>query len=1046
MAQKCDGVKILDLEGKDKFTGNEYVVVAEKDENYKIPMEQIGDVIINGSKFKAAIEKVYTSSTPTAAVTLADSEFKFSFGIPPGERGDNGYNGRDGKDGKDGKDGIDGVPGIDGDTVRTILAYKSTTTTTRPATPVGGSWDAATNIVIYPDGWTGNDANPNGYVWMSSASFSSNGTQMSPWTTPLRLTGDDGKDGSDGTNIEFIYKLTISSLVIPTKPTGNSQQEAIDNWGWTDHPTGISEEFQCEWVCSHSLQEDGTWGEWQGPTIWSKWGVNGKDGDGVEYIFQRTKLPAPPHNITDNNPDQDEYIPASYPGEERWTDDPSGVNETYKYEWVSKRKYKGDTHKWGNFSSPALWAKYGDDGQDGIHLKVMYTRTASSEVKPPDPERLNINPGSIWSVAMPSYSYKEAIWGIQALVTYDNKLFIDENVPEEERGWQGPYQVTGVPGLDGNSFNYQVDAFKESVLQPEKPTGNDPYNPGDGWMDLPDHDTGTWWKCTALVQGETGVVIEWGAVVRVTGQGIVIKGTLDNEDQLPQTGNQIGDAYVIDGYLWVWNGERWVNVGQAQGPNGNYTEIRYARNDSWADPPSIDKTSRNPSGWSTTNTPASQGRVMWMTSAIINGADNTLLENWLDPWYVTGATGNPGQSGIPGVNYELRYCAGTANDYTATWNDTVRRTRDPQSYGWDKDLPTVTDENKYIWFIQARIAYINNEDREGYLEDGHWQAPHLLSGINGLEPAGDSPIIYPMGIYATDITYINDTTTAPYVYDTSDDAFYLLNTPTTWLGTQQGNKYPSDAPGVWTKFEMFDAMFADFGILRNALIGGAVFNNELMFSQWGTGGSHYERINPDNPVDPSNSWNPSFCLDFKSGDAWFGEGAIHLSPDKANTVIDINNRNSQGTGTSAILSMTDLSFNQSAPSSNPTANTTTSVGKSGLSIDTGVIGCTLDENGFRFGTYSTSGNLLGRYNTTFGILPDGAGMLAGANISWNSAGSMIISQPLYVNEIRVGSPTFTITSDGIAWKSTTGTNADAGLNGIYGNYRFRNGICVEYLG
>ena len=208
------------------------------------------------------------------------------------------------------------------------------------------------------------------------------------------------------------------------------------------------------------MQTDGTWSEWEGPTIWSKWGVNGKDGDGVEYIYQRTKLPASPQEITDNNPDQDEYIPQSAPGEQPWTDDPKGVSEEFKYEWVSKRKYKGDTHKWGNFSSPSLWAKWGDDGQDGQHLRVMYTKTSGSDVKPRDPDRLNINPGSIWGVGMPPVTGKEAIWGIQALVTFDNKLVIDESLPEDERGWQGPYLITGVPGLDGNNFNYQVEAFK----------------------------------------------------------------------------------------------------------------------------------------------------------------------------------------------------------------------------------------------------------------------------------------------------------------------------------------------------------------------------------------------------------------------------------------------------------------------------------------------------------------------------------------------------------------------------------------------------------
>ena len=119
---------------------------------------------------------------------------------------------------------------------------------------------------------------------MSTATFSSKGTIVVPWSTPVRLTGADGHDGADGSNIEFVYKLTVTSLVTPTKPTGNSQTEAIRQ-GWTDHPTGISESYQCEWVCSHNLQTDGSWSEWEGPTIWSKWGANGKDGDGVEYIY-----------------------------------------------------------------------------------------------------------------------------------------------------------------------------------------------------------------------------------------------------------------------------------------------------------------------------------------------------------------------------------------------------------------------------------------------------------------------------------------------------------------------------------------------------------------------------------------------------------------------------------------------------------------------------------------------------------------------------------------------------------------------------------------
>ena len=113
MTQKCNGVKILDLDSKVDLTGGEYVVIAEKGANYKVPMDQIGDLIVNGSKFRAAVENVYTTNTPAASVRLEDDEFKFTFGIPVGEAGVPGKDGKDGVAGKDGKDGIPGVSGID---------------------------------------------------------------------------------------------------------------------------------------------------------------------------------------------------------------------------------------------------------------------------------------------------------------------------------------------------------------------------------------------------------------------------------------------------------------------------------------------------------------------------------------------------------------------------------------------------------------------------------------------------------------------------------------------------------------------------------------------------------------------------------------------------------------------------------------------------------------------------------------------------------------------------------------------------------------------
>lgn len=54
------------------------------------------------------------------------------------------------------------------------------------------------------------------------------------------------------------------------------------------------------------------------------------------------------------------------------------------------------------------------------------------------------------------------------------------------------------------------------------------------------------------------------------GVGITLKGSVPTEANLPPTGNEPGDAYIVDdnGDLYVWTGVLWDNVGQIVGPPG----------------------------------------------------------------------------------------------------------------------------------------------------------------------------------------------------------------------------------------------------------------------------------------------------------------------------------------------------------------------------------------------------------------------------------------------------------------------------------------------
>jgi hypothetical protein len=53
------------------------------------------------------------------------------------------------------------------------------------------------------------------------------------------------------------------------------------------------------------------------------------------------------------------------------------------------------------------------------------------------------------------------------------------------------------------------------------------------------------------------------------GTSVTIKGTKDNESQLPASGNTNGDGYIISGFLYVWDGSKWNNVGEIKGPKGD---------------------------------------------------------------------------------------------------------------------------------------------------------------------------------------------------------------------------------------------------------------------------------------------------------------------------------------------------------------------------------------------------------------------------------------------------------------------------------------------
>jgi len=277
----------------------------------------------------------------------------------------------------------------------------------------------------------------NKIAWICSMTFAENGIAVSS-SEPFRITGYRGRPGADGSTIEFVYALcdVEADLKYPDPNSSTYEQlmaffDAVEAASsnpetpyydyngihWYDNPQGVSDEDgrKKEWVWSRNKTAGDSSTLWTvppKPVIWSHWGEDGTDGDGVEYIFclgssstfgvseeqwnsyfdifnnnatskavysmddfvpniiwfangeNMTAVQQKMHdeelgifNETDYN-NLDDYLNAAIPWGTlgNWLDNPTDVTASYQYQFVSIRKSENGV--WGKFSYPKLWGNY----------------------------------------------------------------------------------------------------------------------------------------------------------------------------------------------------------------------------------------------------------------------------------------------------------------------------------------------------------------------------------------------------------------------------------------------------------------------------------------------------------------------------------------------------------------------------------------------------------------------------------------------------------------------------------------------------------------
>ena len=221
--------------------------------------------------------------------------------------------------GEDGRPGAAARPNV--------MAFASKPEGEIPPTPTGGTYNRGEVTNILPEGvWDTDEQQQEGMIrWLSNGTWDNTEDPVNPvlvWTAPVRITGKDGENGVDGEGREFIYRRfedmnayneylssqDYQNNFLPyttwdpsvtsaeTASTSTYQQDGFipNSPYWYNSPRGITEEYRIEVASVRTKKVISTfsdkpiWDIFSTPIIWSSWGEDGIDGDGVEYIFTTT--------------------------------------------------------------------------------------------------------------------------------------------------------------------------------------------------------------------------------------------------------------------------------------------------------------------------------------------------------------------------------------------------------------------------------------------------------------------------------------------------------------------------------------------------------------------------------------------------------------------------------------------------------------------------------------------------------------------------------------------------------------------------------------
>ena len=685
------------------------------------------------------------------------------------------------------------------------------------------------------------------FTWMIQATVYAD-KSLSGWTDPIRLTGETGEDGSDGTKLEFIYKVTSASDA-PDKPD-TSQQDDYIPFGWSDSPQGVSKDMMYEWVSQREKKAakigEGVWGEFSEPVLWSKWGEKGMDGDGYEYIFTRTadvdRVPQTPSSIQQND-----YIPTISNGGSKdynWSDDPKGVNEDYKAEWTCKRVRTDGV--WSNFSTPALWSNWGEQGLSGGHYQYRWKISATKPSIPTDAAALG---WSTNSELVPGDG--EYVWQIQRFANPDGTL----------TAWSNLIRLTGADGEDGKDGNSIEFIYTRNAdgSQPSTPASvNQAGHIPSGWTNHPSGVTASLmyeWVSQRYLDKSTQKWGNWST------PGIWSRYSERGKDG--------------DGYEYIYR--RFSNYvgGSSLAPGGQYYPPANVDSSEYqADDYVPDGYTDNPTG----PTDAIKYEYVW-----IRKKENSKWQAWKtgalwSKWGDKGDQGDPGQDGSDGSDgadgYSITMSGAPASirsslGYLQTTSCTLRAIKTnssgvtSQAYGyfavyrysgssWNKVSSSSSNQSSYtaswasdtyatkFWFGFCTDTTPSPDSQWTVIS---YEAPVVYDGTNGSDADSSYTIMRDCGYWKTGVTYykapattaMNSSEYTKYEnYQNMTVVDYVQYNGNTYLAKQNNtNQTPSSSSSYWQQASKNNTLTVNNLLANNAKLGEFSFSNNVFTSSNG---------------------------------------------------------------------------------------------------------------------------------------------------------------------------------------------------------------------